>query len=511
MKCIIFILLFIVLLCESTDNILCGLGTIDSLELYEKDFSGIVPSDCSIAFSNMDITIDPLINVHSITQIKLAGFSKIKVEEQIVHFENLLSLDISYSKYTNLNTFEHENLRKLNVSHNKLTRMSWYFFRGIPLLNEMDFSYNEINILETISFDNATRLMRMDLSFNNISFIEQGTFKTLKDLEYINLGGNIISIISMRFDNNLNLKTVRFEYNREIWDICYFASLANRGVSLYLTWERVAELRTWCMNKFHVVTTSQYEGLFPTTTKGSIELHCNEQSFGMLKRFRISTNQLENPRDILTCLSSSIRILNLGGNEIEKFERNSFKNLINLEFLSLKNTDLEEFDLGMLKSVTHLKRFSVSSNYLITMENTSVLKSLQHLENFDVGQNRLENTKKIIQELNPSVRTLDLNGNYVGIVNAHTFEHLINLNYLNLAQTQLLIIDQNPFEALDKLRTLDISCNNYNLESIDFTILSMTLYNLTTLRSIDCSRIGEHFRIKSQHTRFKRKFCRTFE
>lgn len=299
MKYAIIFLLFTVLKCEVTDKMFCGFETSDSLDFYSKDFIGIVPSDCSLDMSNMNIFDVSSIDNEFITKIKLAAFSLPEVKKVIAHFGELRSLNISQSNYKTLSPLKHESLQKLNVSQNELTEIPVGFFRDMPVLREVDFSYNKLIKIRSASFESVTKLRRMDVSNNNISSIERNTFPQIKNLEFINLSENSILQLANEFDESINLKIVRIEHNRSTWrEWSTFLSLVSRGVSLYLSWENTVQLPIWHIdNNFIAVTNGQYEGVFPTAN-GSIELHCKEQSFKMLKLFRIKSNQLVNPMEI---------------------------------------------------------------------------------------------------------------------------------------------------------------------------------------------------------------------
>lgn len=92
------------------------------------------------------------------------------------------------------------------------------------------------------------------------------------------------------------------------------------------------------------------------------------------------------------------------------------------------------------------------------------------------GTNQMSNVSNILYMLGPSVRDLRLNGNFIGKLNATTFERFIELEQLHLDRTNLSAFDCNPFEKLTNLTVLRMANNNFR--KFNVTLLSTTLMKL---------------------------------
>lgn len=150
----------------------------------------------------------------------------------------------------------------------------------------------------------------------------------------------------------------------------------------------------------------------------------------------------------------------------------------------MSDTILLDFDFEMLEHQTKLERLDVSFNNLENVHNVSALQKFPNLTHFIAAGSQLPDPAQIIQNLMPSIKYLDISGNFVGKVNKTTFEQLIHLDTLKLNNTNLAFVDSNPFEHLESLRILDISHND--LRTVNFSKLSTTLSALTDFNAADC-------------------------
>lgn len=106
------------------------------------------------------------------------------------------------------------------------------------------------------------------------------------------------------------------------------------------------------------------------------------------------------------------------------------------------------------------------------------------IEDVFILESDLQNMAEIIEYLPRAMKKLSLSGNFVGKLNATTFERFRDLNWLQLKETGLEFADFTPFDGLDKLTLLDIS--NNNLEKVDFTKPSPILSKLQSFFAANC-------------------------
>lgn len=248
-----------------------------------------------------------------------------------------------------------------------------------------------------------------------------------------------------------------------------------------------------------------------------------------LIEFSAAQNQFENVPEIMQQLTSAIKNLDLSSNFIGTLDLRAFHRLNGLEVLNLSNTSLSIPDFSTFGALDNLEALDLSyndfsatdfstlaangdnsvDNNLPTMVRSHIVATatahrhehlrtlnlshtnlpiadfvpfdrLRSLETLDISHNRLQrmNFTRLF------VKILDLSSNYLGEINANTFDRLKNLVGLKLSNTGLRIRNTNPFGALRKLAVLDIS--NNDLADVDFEILSPTLNKLFGLQAINC-------------------------
>lgn len=106
------------------------------------------------------------------------------------------------------------------------------------------------------------------------------------------------------------------------------------------------------------------------------------------------------------------------------------------------------------------------------------------IEEVFILESDLQNMAEIIEYLPAATKKLSLSGNFVGKLNASTFERLKDLTWLQLKATGLEFSDFSPFDGLDKLMLLDIS--NNDLAKVDFSKPSKNLGKLQSFFAANC-------------------------
>lgn len=164
MKNLIIFVLFLVKFCESND-FECGLSDDqrESVEFYCTNYTGVKPENCSDTFLYTTCRYDKFI----VKNLKVGGCDSDEVTKLVEEFENLCTLDLSYSGIISLDSFnlKHAHLKKLNISHNLLAEIPSNFFSRMPELNEIDLSHNELTKIDEL----PAKLDKIDVSSNKLS------------------------------------------------------------------------------------------------------------------------------------------------------------------------------------------------------------------------------------------------------------------------------------------------------------------------------------------------------
>lgn len=487
---ITFIVCLVVLGRSEADDFRCKLfdGRKKTLEYYCQNFKGIPPDDCS--------TRQFLVTPSQVVHLKMGGCDRETIAYAVAICSGLRSLDISYSGFKSLDAIDFSNaqLEKLNAFNNELLSDPWSSYQSLlkrfPKLIELDLSHNKLSHIESFDVAGAANLKTINLSHNKIQFLNDESFEQLPNLELLDLSNNEIGVIKPHVYFHLkNLKVLHLQGNPiEFFDCENFLKL--KSVAVYLSWRSIKYLNTNCRDiQLDVFVSSDesnerhgimVEGIWPVSN-GKYEIHCNENSFEELRTFRAGNNRFKNVLQIMRCFGELLEAIYLDGNSISALNRFTFENFTNLYTLSVSDTNLTVFDIDWLDNQQQLRQLDVSHNQLKCIDNIFYADSLKKLIELTAAQNDFENVPDMLQNLPTTVATLDVSGNFVGKLNATTFEALKNLVILNLSDTQLTISDFSPFDHIPKLEILDLSLNN--LAKTDIRKLSFKVQQTQTIQT----------------------------
>lgn len=491
-------LLVVISLCES-NRLVCQIFELSekSLQQYCDNFNGILPVNCA---SGINSTIDS----SQVNRLKIGGCDPDIVLNSAKRFQrNLRVLDVSYSRYKNLDWLDLklDQLQIFNASHNELSNIRSIFVYHIPEIVEIDLSHNKIDDLNVKFREITTKLRKAHLSHNNLTSLRLRYFPP-DSIEYIDLNSNRIQYVyEIDVREYKNFKNLQLDgnpiqlYNCTLLNDVAFAHYPGNS----LKFSRFSD--DACHGKqIHIVrynSTKSTSEIILIKPDGTYEIQCRDKCFENLIRFYASRNVVQNGSEVVQNIGSSISWLDLSGNFIGELSVNAFDEFVHLHGLNLSDTNLMQFDFEILRSQKEtITVLDISHNNLKRTGNSSSLQNY-NLRELMMDGNRIENAYEIIKHLNPSIKILDLSGgNFVGKLNDTTFQRLIELQRLNLSNTNIISSNSNPFEMLQSLDVLDLS--QTNLENFDFSIFSDTLYNLTELSLVGCrikdvSTVIQHF------------------
>lgn len=506
MKCsllgVSFVLLFVVLLCDAAEKFWCKFtengkqtygfycdATAADMELYEQQ-QQFNRTNC-IQFSQMQPEMT------FVTQLKFHACDFDFLLQQCKRAAFLKAIDISHSKYDRLQ-FDHDlfgHIKVLNVSHNRLLEISPTLFNRMSKISEIDFSYNSLQRIDAITFANASQLIRIDLSNNNLTTIDDTTFANSTHLQSIDLHRNQIQTLQP-LQNIRQLQVIRATENPlTLFDCDDFAKMDTINVSI--SWNRMKKLNLACKKSttpFRVISNGTAELVVlhhnaQISLANDSEIHCTAGSMTHIESCTIAgRNKFKNIAQLLECFGAKIKRITLSGKVLDGSSTptlaTAFQRFTELEWLNLKDAALSEFDLRTIQQQTHLLRLDLSQNDLKELKNPSLLLRFNWLREFKISGNQIRNVQEIIASLKDSIKWLDLSDNFVGNVNASTFQRLENLTTLKLSNTSLAMSEDNPFRAIKNLSIFDVSQNN--LSAVDFSRLAGTLRQLTRLYAANC-------------------------
>lgn len=358
----------------------------------------------------------------NVTFLKVSGFNNYTYDNDLetVGGRELESLAIKFN-----------GVRALDISNNSFRTLRPFIlnFRNLTFLNA---SHNEMVAFRESVFSETSQLNEIDLSFNKMRRLLGSQFSDLPELKVIDLRNNDIANIYDAFNENQKLKKLRLENNPMDTIGCSIFKLLKRSVSIGIPWDDVIWLSTEC-DETKLKVSVENGNIIIRSADNHVELMSIDKKMSKRLRFiKIGSSQLSNVSEILDMLGPSVDYLDLSHN-----------------FNSM----------GKLNATTFQK-----------------FTKFTHLKLFNAAENNMENAYELIQYLPSNLLCLDLSRNFVGQLNASTFQKLSQLWSLQLSGTNLSELQSDPFEQLMVLRNLDIS--NNNLKRLNVTMLAVTLHRL---------------------------------
>lgn len=168
--------------------------------------------------------------------------------------------------------------------------------------------------------------------------------------------------------------------------------------------------------------------------------------------------------------------LDLSHNRITMLDKTSFSNLTNLEVLKLNNNKIRDLN-GALYKMLKLKHLYLRGNGIFNIDDES-FKIINHLETFDISGNQLQNLSSDMFSRHwahfdghPVCKIVISDNHILSVPNATDEVFLARLTRssrnnavdvlteLDLSKNSISEIGYNAFRSVDRLTSLNLSCN----------------------------------------------------
>lgn len=409
---------------------------------------------------------------------KISEGSCDKINQIYRIFGNIRVLDLSYSGMPE--QLVHQDLKFnyleiFNASHNDLMFLTKTIFQHQPNLKLIDLSYNSIVEIDNTTFEQNKKLSEINLSHNALSSLNNVIFSHLHELKIIDLSFNQIEFIDVdAFWNNRKLITLRL-FNNPLsrFDCNSFLPLKNlRFIEANL--DNINELDLSCAGSSFIESDAEIVIRLPGVEN---ELKCSKLQLNQVRRFSIAGHQLQNVKKVLALLGTALENLDLSSNYLGTVDSNTFRVFENLKHLKLSRANVYGLNDDVFQH-QQLVELDISYNNMGNVNFDSLSRTLRHLSSLNIAGVQLTTVSKLLQLLSPSLESLDISSNFVGWLEGDEFQHMNNLNFLNLSNTRLGEFKFNTFH-LTKLKSLDISYNH--LGSLDFSLFARKFNHLEVL------------------------------
>lgn len=357
-------------------------------------------------------------------------------------FHQLTSLNVSGNRLPN--AFQLVNslgstIEILDLTSNFVGNLSASTFQRFINLKVLHLSRTNLTNFGFNTFFHLQKLIELDISYNHLGQVNFTLFvRNFRHLTTLNIEGNdLMEIDTINHLNFPRLLVLAISKNR--FSCNYLVMFLQRWENLQLVSNPSNQTHidgVDCRHDDQQQTTQSLTNSPSTKISQISQLDC--------RTFEVSMND--------TKRSGSCE-------RVTEIDTSCYRDLLRIDINNTKQTLC----------------YSISSK----LKFCCTLKALQKITFLNISGNHLPNAVELIELLGPSIETLDLSMNYVGRLNASTFERFDRLKYLNLSNTNLTNFGFNTFFHQINLNVLDISYNR--LGKVDFDLLFLNFKSLNTL------------------------------
>ncbi|XP_061522000.1 transforming growth factor beta activator LRRC33 [Phycodurus eques] len=369
------------------------------------------------------------------------------LQDNSLQYPSLTSLSLACNQLEKLqsNTFQHsELLKSLNLANNNLNIRyleTSNALKTLPNLKSLDLSVNKLDEeMAAVLLQNLTALEYLNLSGNLLRRLDETSFRDLHQLKDLDLQRNLLFEIDNAFDSTPRLQRLNLAFN-------YLPCLTDFDMTQLVVLNASHNFIEWFISRQDVNDTFQIE---------TLDLSDNKLLFfpflpnvSRLQNLYLSHNIVsfyEHLADNVTFpnLTATVKFYNLRKNTnnitAQLWDDSLHGDISSVEILDLRGNQLHYFPQGFIHKMPSLSRLRMCTNCLESLNLTSEQFS-DRLYELDVSNNRL---KEIV-------------------ANDVTLRTLSNLTYLNLSLNDLDCLSSELLFALPSLRSVDLSYNNMGI------------------------------------------------
>ncbi|KAG8445527.1 hypothetical protein GDO86_010336 [Hymenochirus boettgeri] len=370
----------------------------------------------------------------------LLDFNQIRTlyKSYLIRYQSLttLSLNSNELKYVEPEAFSNSRLEVLSLHNNTINRMYELLSKALsltPFLKKLDMSRNALTMdMVSVLLRNLTTLENLILDNNIIMRLDQTIFEGLLRLKEISLQRNFIyEIESGTFDRLVQLRKLNLAFNLLPCIMDYrlvqiqMLNLSFNCIEWFQSQESDAE--------FHLEILDISNNLllfFPLLPRRN-----------HLQSLLLSSNKIRFYGDIFgtnSSIADSLIVKNVTTNitNFDLWNEEILGDFSTLRYLDLSHNQFTYFPPGFFTSMTMLSYLKLSWNCLWTF---SILPG----------------------EMDSSLEELDLSNNQLSEL--QVTQGYLDLIYFNLSSNNLHILPRYIFQSMNKIHTLDLSQNPFNL------------------------------------------------
>ncbi|XP_001121376.4 chaoptin isoform X1 [Apis mellifera] len=433
-------------------------------------------------------TLPPNIHTLSLNSNLLKSFpSTLKFLKQLTW----LYLRGNDFKNLELPDFQTSDLELVDVSENCIEwiRTSSLSNRTLKI-KEFNLDSNKLTLLPAGIFDHL-EIKRIHLSSNSIKNVDDDAFRGLEDmLEYLNLENNDLPSVpgavsrlrklSYLYLANNDIRNISGDIFHEFGENLRALSLATNSldavpVAALSRCQRLLHLNLG-YNKISYIQSGDFEwaeDLEILLLRNNILTKLKDETFKgakKLKELSLSFNHLtELSDDCFIGIEESLDILELSfAFATDIFPQRALRPLSNLLWLVLDNNNFQTIEATAFYSFQRLRYINLESNRLHYLPERIFLSSVHpELRDVKLGYNFLEAIPEFSFHNLTELRSLDLTGNRIKILNSDSIMDCPELVTISLAYNRITKMERNAFYGLPNLRFLHLEFNKLTTLDLD--------------------------------------------
>ncbi|KAI6193751.1 hypothetical protein M3Y96_01052000 [Aphelenchoides besseyi] len=436
------------------------------------------------------------------TSLTILDLSRNLLEEipynALFNISQLSKLNLNGNKITNI--FASQNVRfkgdmELDLSENRISKIEENAFASFQRLADLNLEMNKIDHIDQKAFSYVNKLEKLSLRYNKLQNLHKHTFGHLaKNLKHLNLGHNelqhlpkglelLLSLEQLDLQHNKlesldNQLLVNFKHNLRQLNL-QFNKLVQVDPEVFDGMQRLEELDL-SYNKIETLEKMPFGTMSGAASSlrdlnlagNQITEITDSRSFiylSSLTVLNLSSNRLQKISSEASSKLNSLKSLNLEYNEFRLFPKTSFHSLKKLANLQMNHNQIDELPVRALELSPNLIELHLMSNKIRTINDQIFhTSSSQKLEWLNLANNQIEEIGSNGFELLPRLFHLNLAGNKLQHINPQTFNLLPNLKYLNLERNEINVLRDYSFNQLPLLAFLSLAYNR--LDRIDDTV-----------------------------------------
>ncbi|PSN56436.1 hypothetical protein C0J52_08357 [Blattella germanica] len=158
--------------------------------------------------------------------------------------------------------------------------------------------------------------------------------------------------------------------------------------------------------------------------------------------------------------------LDMSSNKLQSVDNEKLMGYSSLKILNLANNTIERIDPLAFNGLTQLSDLDISKNRISDIDRRTFVYTPQ-LKTLLLSENRIIDLEKHVFSSVRVLVYLDLSTNYLKVITDETFSHNPELEFISLKNNHIQQISDNAFRAQHKLSQLDLSNNRISIANCE--------------------------------------------